>query len=396
MNRLNELVEQITILEKALIKQDLEKSWVKKPIGTEVTRKDGKKYRKVSETGNSKADWVEVKSNKEKTSEENKSDKEGKKSEEGKLQSSKKELTEYAKNTSEDALNNAIKHSNEPEVRKMAHEELDRREKEEHVKEKENKTKKEERSISDKEIKENEYIEKFRTLSNEQINFYLDAPYPKVKDAAKQVASERGLSVVSKEDYIKQFEDYNDITEYLNPIYRYRTDSKNFEKYFKENKDVYNSLSNYKLDGFVGIRKYLSDDSLMNMVNTDYIREGNRVYEKMYNDINNISKFISDNKLSSNTILYRNIIVGRNFTTKSNFFLNLKEGDIYEDKSFSSSSLTPRSEFGDFTIKILAKKGSNVANADNIREQEYLIDKGSKFKVIEKHENGLGITVELL
>ena len=53
-------------------------------------------------------------------------------------------------------------------------------------------------------------------------------------------------------------------------------------------------------------------------------------------------------------------------------------------------------EFGDFNIKILAKKGSKVANVNNGYEMEYLIDKDSKFRVIERQKDGLGITVELL
>ena len=106
--------------------------------------------------------------------------------------------------------------------------------------------------------------------------------------------------------------------------------------------------------------------------------------------IKEISKFIGDNKIDNNLILNRRVLTGGTFFTK------LKEGDVYEDKSFSSTSLTEQTKFGDFNIKILAKKGSNVANVNNMGEYEYLIDKGSKFRVIEKHKNGMGITVELL
>ena len=77
-----------------------------------------------------------------------------------------------------------------------------------------------------------------------------------------------------------------------------------------------------------------------------------------------------------------------------NFFKSLDKGDVYEDKSFSSTSLHELPQFGEFNIEILAKKGSNVSSVDNSTEYEYLIDKGSKFKVLDKSDTG--IIVELL
>jgi len=490
-------------IEKAILDL-LEKAWKKQPIGTISTRKDGKKYRKVSETGDMKVDWKLVTDPKQKKVEEDPSGKQ-KKQEEQDTKPSSKELKESAKNSSEQALQAAIKQSPEPEVRKTAHEEIDRRKKEEAVQKdqksdkepsidkKENrikdlpkgkifddaksiegvfkksnkswsevieffeknkdKAKIEEVSLKDIHItqpniqsnkvenmikdidktpiinavqfkdgeisifdghhrlislwsigrekikvnivkeEENPYIEKFRTLSDDQIKFYLGAPYPTVKEAAKMVADERGLNILSKEDYIKQFEDYNDFNkafDLYNPerkkISRYLDDKKNTEKEI--------SLNTYIGYGFQAIRFYLSDPSTFDKRHKEFVATGKKLTSMSEEEIkqtsDDLSIIINDNKIDRNLSLNRRVLTG------DTFFAKLKEGDIYEDKSFSSSSLTEQSKFGDFNIKILAKKGSRVANVNNIGEYEYLIDKDSKFRVIEKREDNLGITVELL
>ena len=179
MSYINEIASNIVTLEKAIIKQDIEKAWKKHPVGTVITRKDGRKYKKVSETGNMDQDWKLVSKDKiGMAKDESKQNSEAKQPETVNNKPSKENLQESAKNTSETALNNAIKQSPDPEVRQAAHEELQRRESEEKSKE-ENKK------------ENNKHVEKFRTLSDEQIKFYLDAPYPEVKEAAKMVADER-------------------------------------------------------------------------------------------------------------------------------------------------------------------------------------------------------------
>ena len=108
---------------------DIEKSQKSAQIGEVRIHADGKKYKKVNNTGNKNKDWKLVTSPKDKQEE---SDDISQKGNEGgdKQQHSKEDLKEQAKNTSETALNNAIKESDNPEVRQAAHEELDRREKE--------------------------------------------------------------------------------------------------------------------------------------------------------------------------------------------------------------------------------------------------------------------------
>jgi 8-oxo-dGTP diphosphatase len=226
---------------------------------------------------------------------------------------------------------------------------------------------------------ENKHVEKFRQLSDDQIKFYLDAPYPEVKEAAKMVADERGLSVVSKEDYIKQFEDYSYKDNKERKLF-YREDSEAVKEYLDSNKEIENSLNLYVgSDEHVKFRRLLTSD----------FKDSNSKMEvkKIKKASEDISKFISENKIK------QDILLNRMVSSKA-FFSSLDEGDVYEDKSFSSTALDIPETKADFRIQILAKKGSSVANVNNPTELEYLIDKGAKFRVLKKEQGG--ITVELL
>lgn len=116
--------------------QDLIKAWESAQIGEIRTHKDGKKYRKVAQTGDKNKDWQLVakdkSGNKEPESKSTKSDKQG---DTGQKQSSPEELSTAARNASENALNAAIKGSGDEAMRQAAHEELDRRSKEEAIQE---------------------------------------------------------------------------------------------------------------------------------------------------------------------------------------------------------------------------------------------------------------------
>lgn len=108
---------------------DIEKAWQSAQIGEVRTRKDGKKYRKVASTGSEK-DWQLVTDPKSKK-QDNTGSKRGKQNANDNSKQPKENLSDQAKNVSETALQSAIKQSPDPEVRTAAHEELDRREKEE-------------------------------------------------------------------------------------------------------------------------------------------------------------------------------------------------------------------------------------------------------------------------
>lgn len=130
MKKLTTLVGRIYEAEKELINSEIEKSWKKEMVGTVKEHKDGKRYRKVSETGNTAQDWKLV-SNDQAGVDQTKTAKEH--------QHKPEELNKFAKNASEVALTNAIKNSPDPKVREAAHKEMDRREKEEAPKKEETK-----------------------------------------------------------------------------------------------------------------------------------------------------------------------------------------------------------------------------------------------------------------
>ncbi len=120
-SNLRQIADKIINIEKSIIINDIEKSRRKRSIGEVVTRKDGKKYRKIAETGDSSKDWKLV------------SDKKGVKDDEESGSTPKGDLDEYAKKSSKTALENAIKNSDDPDLRVSAQKELARREKEESV-----------------------------------------------------------------------------------------------------------------------------------------------------------------------------------------------------------------------------------------------------------------------
>lgn len=141
--------------------------------------------------------------------------------------------------------------------------------------------------------------------------------------------------------------------------------------------------------------KYLQDLKDKNSDIKAWAIPEDRKVKRLETDAKNVHDYIQDNKIDKDIALSRRVqIILDPQNPKDNFFTNLRVGDVYQDKSFTSASLIELTHFGTFNIKILCKKGSNVANGYNKIEFEYIINKGSKFKVIETKENG--ITVELL
>jgi hypothetical protein len=197
------------------------------------------------------------------------------------------------------------------------------------------------------------------------------------------------------------------------------------EEIIKREKEA---LSVYTSNGYKGMREYLNKNSNTQITENDKIelyrfskleeelndkykdlnfmqrkieKNSNKEYKRLFDKknevilkqrINDISNYIFDNKISRDMELYRGI-KGEGVE----FFNSLKVGDFYKDVSFSSTSsdFTKTRMFSDgLTIKILAKKGSSVADIKNERESEYLIDRNSRFKVVDR--KGSGLTVELL
>lgn len=146
-------------------------------------------------------------------------------------------------------------------------------------------------------------------------------------------------------------------------------------KYKKKNKS--------NLADFRAIRKLLAEDTSF-LKNLD---ESHQSYLKGI--IKDLSEYIETNKIKESIVLYRNIDI-----SKITELSSLKVGEVFGDTSFSACSLIPLRNFGDTTLKILTKSNSNVANIKNGDGFEYLAQKGSKFKILEKNNNE--IVVELL
>jgi len=173
----------------------------------------------------------------------------------------------------------------------------------------------------------------------------------------------------------------------------YGEDTDKAYKYFRNNDEAQGAISFYTSDGYTDIRTYLSNKAEYG----NKLENGTTCYgysaDAVQKYIDDLSEYITNNKIDRDVVLSRRINVVSNEET-SKFFGNLKVGDVYQDKSFTSSSLLELYGFGEFNIKIFAKKGSNAACSVNNNEFEYVIEKGSKFKVIETKNNN--ITVELL
>lgn len=111
-----------------------------------------------------------------------------------------------------------------------------------------------------------------------------------------------------------------------------------------------------------------------------------------------ISQYIDQNRIEDNYILNRRMRLDEDNLNDEgiNEWIQAKIGDIIEDKSFGSYSLGHLDQFGNsIQVTLLAKKGQAIANVNNdLEEYEYLSQKGSKFKVIDRGLNS--IVVELV
>lgn len=167
----------------------------------------------------------------------------------------------------------------------------------------------------------------------------------------------------------------------------YIKDSLKSKMYLRQRLDIWASVSKYKSLSFNKIRKFNTDkDKFLSNIENEATRE--IVEDQFTKYSNDISKFIEDNKIKKSLTLYRNIDVES--VDKIRFSLNRE----FEDKSFMSTSLVEQKRFGNFKMIIFCKKGSRVSCSDNQNELEYLIDKNSKFKVIEL--NDMEVKLKLL
>ena len=151
------------------------------------------------------------------------------------------------------------------------------------------------------------------------------------------------------------------------------------EKYTKEE---FQAIQYYTGTGYSSMRKHL-------------MKGQDKNNEQLKKDIDNVASFIKKSPLKENVILSRRIEFDD--TKAFGFFQSLKPGDVYEDKSFTSFSLSQREEFGNFQITCLAKKGQKFAAVEKFSsapgESEFVAQKGMKYKVLEVGKNSMVIEV---
>lgn len=156
-------------------------------------------------------------------------------------------------------------------------------------------------------------------------------------------------------------------------------------------KEETDSLINYREKTFRGINSRL--------------RQNVDLDKTLKDEVKNIDSAIGKVELQQDTVLKRGI--GSN---AASFFESLKEGDTYQDKGYSSTTVSDkaldafRGEEGSFELVINAKKGSNALPMQNLGdeslkrtykdEKEFLLPRNSKFKVLKKEGNR--IEVELI
>lgn len=150
--------------------------------------------------------------------------------------------------------------------------------------------------------------------------------------------------------------------------------------------DQRKAIRSYTSSGYLAIRDILTESPEVKKWSEEKI-------ELTKNRINHIKEFIEQNPLRRNMVLNRRLEIdetGNNLST----WLNAKVGQVIEDKSFTSFAMRHENYFGsDLQITLLAKKGDSIINVDNAVESEYLVQAGSKYKVLARGTNSIVVEI---
>lgn len=136
-------------------------------------------------------------------------------------QYSEEELATFARESSESHLKQAASGSDE-KLRIAAKKELERR----NIEKTKEKTKENKESLPSTE----KVIEKLRTLSDEQIKHYYNAPYDRIKNAAKFIADERGLTLEDKFEPLELNDSIEKMDDFINSFDRNLIDQYSSER----------------------------------------------------------------------------------------------------------------------------------------------------------------------
>lgn len=181
---------------------------------------------------------------------------------------------------------------------------------------------------------------------------------------------------------------------YINP-HNSSDDDREYMKIYKEDAneitskwtdDQRKAIRSYTSSGYLAIRDILTESPEVKKWSEEKI-------ELTKNRINYIKEFIEQNPLRRNMVLNRRLEIdetGNNLST----WLNAKVGQVIEDKSFASFAMRHEDYFGsDLQITLLAKKGDSIINVDNAVESEYLVQAGSKYKVLARGTNSIVVEI---
>lgn len=195
-----------------------------------------------------------------------------------------------------------------------------------------------------------------------------------IGNIAYRVAFQRFLAKHKKPPIVDDllFSDYNGESYSGEGAYAYERVQDKLKKSTPQ--DVSKALKSYTDIGYNAVREYCSGEDYQDS-------------EEMAKMVDDISNFIDKNKLEKNRTLFRCLL---NYGGSIDSLLKLKPGDVFRDKSFSSFSNNMLGSFGtDLQITLLAKKGESAANIMNVYEQEYLLQRNKKLRVIAKGFNSI-------
>lgn len=180
----------------------------------------------------------------------------------------------------------------------------------------------------------------------------------------------------------KYFNEHNGLEEVNEVNDFYKKDEKKVTEDLSSDEKI--SLSAYTGSGYSSIRDYMTKgyEATRNIWGESETKQAKQRTE-------DIRKAIDRNRLSENIVLNRRMELGGNKNAFNEWF-GSEVGDIIEDKSFASFSLEHMVYFGNsIHITLLGKKGDPIMNARNSIEKEYIVQAGSKYKVIAKGTNSL-------
>lgn len=181
---------------------------------------------------------------------------------------------------------------------------------------------------------------------------------------------------------------------YINPRNSFDDDGKFVEIYKKDTnetflkctKDQRKAIYSYTGSGYMAMRDILTESPKVKSFSKEK-------KELIKTKIDLIKEALEQNPLKRNMVLNRRLEIsetGNNLST----WLNAKVGQVIEDKSFASFGMQHEEYFGsDLQITLLAKKGDSIMNVDNIGESEYLVQAGSKYKVLARGTNSIVVEI---